>query len=78
MASRSYPIALQRVLRIYMYITQVMVGFSEFITCMSQTECPESQVRSSVGDAAQTVLYRVNGLFYHHIPKIKLQKENGS
>ena len=45
------------------------------LTCMSQTEGPEAQVRGRVGDAAQTILYGVNGLVNCNIPEIKLWRE---
>lgn len=39
---------------------------------MSQTEGPQTQVRGSVGDAAQTVLYGVDGLMHESVGSIKL------
>lgn len=39
---------------------------------MSKTEGPQTQVRGSVGDAAQTVLYGMDGLVHEHIGCIKL------
>ncbi len=42
------------------------------LTCVCQTESPESQVRGGVGDAAQAVLYGVDGLMHEHICHIKL------
>lgn len=45
------------------------------LTCMGQTEGPESQVGGSVGDAAQAVFYGVDGLVDCHISKVKLQRE---
>lgn len=45
---------------------------------MSETQGPESQVGSSVGDAAEAVLYGVNGLMHRHIRKVKLGTEPNS
>lgn len=39
---------------------------------MRQTEGPETQVRGRVGDAAQAVLYGVDGLVHENIGSIKL------
>lgn len=39
---------------------------------MSQAECPETQVGCCVRNAAQAVLYCVNGLVQEHIRKVKL------
>lgn len=39
---------------------------------MCQTEGPETQVRGRVGDAAQAVLYGVDGLVHENIGSIKL------
>lgn len=41
------------------------------LTCVCQTESPESEVRGSVGDAAQAVLYGVDGLMHEHVCNIK-------
>lgn len=43
------------------------------LTCMCQTESPKSEVRGGVGDAAQAVLYGVDGLVQEHVRKVKLQ-----
>lgn len=42
------------------------------LTSMSKTQGPKSQVGSSVGDAAEAVLYGVYGLMHRHIGKVKL------
>jgi len=42
---------------------------------MSQAEGPETQVGGRVGDAAQTVLYGVDGLVDSDVPKVKLWKD---
>lgn len=34
------------------------------LTCVCQTKSPESEVRGGVGDAAQAVLYGVDGLMH--------------
>lgn len=39
---------------------------------MSQTEGPQPEIGSSVGDAAQAVLDGVDCLMHCHIPKVKL------
>lgn len=42
-------------------------------TCMCQAECPQPQVRRSVGDAAKAVLDGVDGLCHQDLPKVKLR-----
>lgn len=42
------------------------------LTCMSQTEGPESQIRGRVGDAAQAVLDGVDGLMHEHVCSVEL------
>lgn len=42
------------------------------LTGMCQAESPQAEVRRSVRDAAQTVLYSVDGLIEEQICKIKL------
>ena len=42
---------------------------------MRQTESPESEVRGCVGDAAQAVLYGVDGLMHEHLCSIKLMQK---
>lgn len=42
------------------------------LTCMSQAEGPESQVRSCIRDASKTVLNGVDGLVDCYIAKVKL------
>lgn len=41
------------------------------LTCMCQTKSPESEVRGGVRDAAQAVLYGVDGLMHEHVCSIK-------
>ncbi|TNN49589.1 hypothetical protein EYF80_040207 [Liparis tanakae] len=43
--------------------------------CITMAEGPETQVRGRVGDAAQTVLYGVDGLVDSDVPKVKLWKD---
>lgn len=45
------------------------------LTCMSQAEGPEPEVRGGVGNAAQAVFDRVDGLMHEYVSKIEL-KEN--
>lgn len=45
------------------------------LTCMSQTESPESQVRRRVGDAAQAVLDGVDGLMHEDVCSVELLQE---
>ena len=54
------------------HIGCVCVSLCSPLTCMCQTESPESEVRGCVGDAAQAVLYGVDRLMYCHIRKVKL------
>lgn len=42
------------------------------LTCMGKAERPEAQVGSRVGNAAQTVLYGMDGLVDSYITKVKL------
>lgn len=42
---------------------------------MRQTEGPESEIRGCVGDAAQTVLDRVDGLMHQYVCHVKLLQE---
>ena len=42
------------------------------LTGMCQTESPQAQVGSRVGDAAKAVLNGVDGLVQEHVPKVKL------
>lgn len=46
------------------------------LTCMCKAQSPEPQVGGRVGDAAQTKLYRVDGLVQELICKVKLQKQS--
>lgn len=48
------------------------------LTCMSQTEGPESQIGGGVGDAAQAVLDGVDGLMHRHIGEVKLWDRKGT
>lgn len=43
------------------------------LTGVSQAERPQAQVRRSVGNAAQAVLYGVDSLMHQHVCKVKLQ-----
>lgn len=43
------------------------------LTCMCQTEGPQSQIRGCVWDTAQAVFNGMNGLMYKYFPKIKLE-----
>ena len=43
---------------------------------MCQAEGPESEVGGRVGDAAQAVLYGVDGLMHVHIGSIKRLQQN--
>lgn len=45
------------------------------LTCMGQTESPETQVGGSVGNATKTVFNGVDGLVDRYVPKVKLQTE---
>ena len=42
-------------------------------TCVCQTQSPQAQVGGRVGDAAQAILYGVDGLDHCHVPKVKLR-----
>lgn len=48
----------------------------QVLTCVGQTESPESKVRGSMGHAAQTVLNGMDGLANKHIAKVKLKYNN--
>lgn len=52
--------------------------FVTALTGMSQAERPETQVWCSVGNAAQAVLYGVNGLVQEHVGKVKLQNSSNN
>lgn len=45
------------------------------LTCMSQAQSPEPQVRRRVGDATQTKLYCVDGLMQELVCKVKLRQQ---
>ena len=42
------------------------------LTSVGEAECPQSEVRCSVGDGPQTVLDGVDCLMDEHLPKLKL------
>lgn len=44
------------------------------LTCMSQAEGPEPEVRGCVGNAAQAVLDRVDGLMHEDVSEIELEE----
>ena len=48
----------------------------EFYTCVSQTQGPESEVRSCVRDTTETVLDGVDTLMDEDLAKFKLKKND--
>ena len=48
-----------------------------FLTSMSETECPQSQVRGCVRDGPQTVLNGVNSLVHKGLSELKLKCVEG-
>ena len=56
---------------------QARVCVCVVLTCVGQAEGPQPQVGGGVGDAAQAVLYGVDGLVHEYIGSIKLLQGGG-
>lgn len=46
------------------------------LTCVGETKSPQSEIWGSVGDTAQAILYRVNGLMNEHLTHVKLKSKS--